>query len=89
MRAARRSQDLLAGSLAVAMADAGAAFLQSLAVDLHAEARGARRGGGRLFCHPCLDWSERRPHVAGALVLPCASAASPWAGCAVSKARAR
>jgi hypothetical protein len=22
---------------------------------------------GRLFCRPCLDWSERRPHVAGRL----------------------
>jgi len=21
----------------------------------------------RLFCRPCLDWSERRPHLAGAL----------------------
>jgi DNA-binding transcriptional ArsR family regulator len=24
-------------------------------------------GRGRLFCRPCLDWSERRPHVAGVL----------------------
>jgi hypothetical protein len=22
---------------------------------------------GRLFCRPCLDWSERRPHLAGVL----------------------
>jgi hypothetical protein len=21
----------------------------------------------RCFCRPCLDWSERRPHLAGAL----------------------
>jgi hypothetical protein len=23
--------------------------------------------GRRAFCRPCLDWSERRPHLAGAL----------------------
>jgi DNA-binding transcriptional ArsR family regulator len=28
----------------------------------------ARRGGrGRVLCRPCLDWSERRPHLAGAV----------------------
>ncbi len=33
-----------------------------------AEARATRRGGtGRVFCRPCLDWSERRAHVAGAV----------------------
>lgn len=48
----------------------GSVFLRSLGVDLDAaEARAARRGGGagRVFCRPCLDWSERRPHVAGAV----------------------
>ena len=47
----------------------GTVFLRSLGVDLGAaEARAARRGGsGRVFCRPCLDWSERRPHVAGAV----------------------
>jgi DNA-binding transcriptional ArsR family regulator len=46
----------------------GAAFLRSLGVDLHAaEGRAAKRGGGRVFCRPCLDWSERRPHVARAV----------------------
>jgi DNA-binding transcriptional ArsR family regulator len=79
MRAARTCYDHLAGRLAVAMADAmvargqielsadggavtaeGAAFLGSLGVEVAA-------GGGRTFCRPCLDWSERRPHVAGAV----------------------
>ena len=23
--------------------------------------------GSRVFCRPCLDWSERRPHIAGRL----------------------
>lgn len=46
----------------------GVVFLRSLGVDLDAaEARAARRGAGRVFCRPCLDWSERRPHVAGAV----------------------
>ena len=46
---------------------AGAQFLRGLGVDVDAAmARGARRGG-RVFCRPCLDWSERRPHIAGAL----------------------
>ncbi len=47
----------------------GTMFLRSLGVDLQAaEARAAKRGGsGRVFCRPCLDWSERRSHVAGAV----------------------
>ena len=46
----------------------GALFLRGLGLDLDAaETRAARRGGGRVFCRPCLDWSERRPHVAGAV----------------------
>ena len=83
MRAARTCYDHLAGRLAVAMADAmvtsgqlelsadggavteeGARFLRDLGVDLDGEAR-AR--GSRLFCRLCLDWSERRQHVAGAV----------------------
>jgi DNA-binding transcriptional ArsR family regulator len=50
------------------LTDAGSAFLRDLGVDLDAAtARAAGRGGGRVFCRPCLDWSERRPHIAGAL----------------------
>ncbi len=46
----------------------GATFLRSLGVDLEAaQARAAKRGSGRMFCRPCLDWSERRPHLAGAV----------------------
>ena len=44
----------------------GAAFLRGLGVDLDAAAQAGRRGG-RVFCRPCLDWSERRPHIAGAV----------------------
>lgn len=79
MRLARTCYDHLAGRVAVAIADAmrdrglielgadsgavtpdGEAFLARLGV-----ASAPRKG--RLFCRPCLDWSERRPHLAGAL----------------------
>lgn len=41
----------------------GAAFLASLGVNLDASSS-ARRGRAQ-YCRPCLDWSERRPHIAG------------------------
>lgn len=45
----------------------GAAFLQGLGIDIDALKPGGPRKGARVFCRPCLDWSERRPHIAGAL----------------------
>jgi DNA-binding transcriptional ArsR family regulator len=81
LRRARTCYDHLAGRLAVAIADRlaergqielsadggvltddGADFLRGLGVDLGAA---PVRGSGRPFCRPCLDWSERRPHIAG------------------------
>jgi DNA-binding transcriptional ArsR family regulator len=78
LRAARTCYDHLAGRLGVALADAlqehghvaltadggevtdaGHAFLR----DFGAEPT----DGKRVFCRPCLDWSERRPHIAGRL----------------------
>lgn len=78
---ARTCYDHLAGRLGVALADAlraaghielgeeggsvtdqGRAFLTAFGLDL-SEAGRQRR----CFCRPCLDWSERRPHLAGAL----------------------
>ena len=43
------------------MTPAGMAFLEQFGVDLPAQ------GGatGRVFCRPCLDWSERRLHIGG------------------------
>jgi DNA-binding transcriptional ArsR family regulator len=50
-----------------ALTDTGHDFFSRLGVDVaEASARAAKRGGGRVFCRPCLDWSERRPHIAGA-----------------------
>jgi DNA-binding transcriptional ArsR family regulator len=82
MRAARTCWDHLAGELGVGLADAlvaqghlelspeggamteaGAAFFSEFGLDLAA----LPRSGGRAFCRPCLDWSERRLHVGGAL----------------------
>jgi len=81
LRNARTCYDHLAGRLAVGLADAlvakgcielredgghvtpaGARFLTDFGIDLSA-ARNRRRA----WCRPCLDWSERRPHLAGAL----------------------
>jgi DNA-binding transcriptional ArsR family regulator len=81
LRTARLCYDHLAGVLGVAITDslvrqeyivirddggevteAGQIFLARLGVDV-AKARQRRR----MFCRPCLDWSERRFHVAGAI----------------------
>jgi len=47
--------------------DPGIEFLARIGID--AEMLAARRGkrSGRVLCRACLDWSERRPHLAGAL----------------------
>jgi DNA-binding transcriptional ArsR family regulator len=80
LRRARLCYDHLAGEVAVAIADAmtaraeldfarggailterGLALLTSLGVEPGPSA------GSATFCRPCLDWSERRPHIAGAV----------------------
>ena len=79
LRDARMCYDHLAGKLAVGIADAmikrrflaldadggevtpaGFAFFNDLGIDLETQKRGRRA-----FCRPCLDWSERRFHIAG------------------------
>jgi DNA-binding transcriptional ArsR family regulator len=81
MRTARMCYDHVAGRLGVGLADAlrardhvelgddggaltasGEAFLHEFGIDV-AQARHSRR----IFCRPCIDWSERRPHLAGAI----------------------
>jgi DNA-binding transcriptional ArsR family regulator len=81
LRHARTCYDHIAGVLGVALAErlterefvilgeeagevtpAGITFLSKLGVDL-ARARSKRR----IFCRPCLDWTERRPHIGGAI----------------------
>ncbi len=79
LRFARTCYDHLAGQVGVAMTDAlvalghvnlsddggevtpaGESFLRSFGVDLVPPARSRR-----MFCQPCLDWSERRYHIKG------------------------
>jgi DNA-binding transcriptional ArsR family regulator len=81
LRTARTCYDHLAGRLGVGLADAlsarghvvlaedggevtetGAAFLARFGVDLD-----AARQRRRIYCRPCVDWTERRPHLAGAV----------------------
>ncbi len=79
MARARTCYDHLAGTLGVGLADVmtergllhrddgwlvtpnGLEWLAGLGVDLD-----VARAGRRPFARPCLDWTERRPHLAGA-----------------------
>lgn len=46
--------------------DSGLALFDRIGLDTGTLASRDRRAAG-LLCRPCLDWSERRPHLAGAL----------------------
>ena len=78
---ARMCYDHVAGRLGVTLADAlrehghvefaedggvvtpsGEAFFAKFGIDLSAS-----RQSRRVFCRPCIDWSERRAHLAGAV----------------------
>jgi DNA-binding transcriptional ArsR family regulator len=45
----------------------GVRFLGRIGIDVAAIAPRRATGVGRVLCRPCLDWSERRPHLAGAI----------------------
>ena len=81
MRTARTCYDHFAGKLGVGLTDAlctrghleladdggevidsGVAFFQEFGIDLS-----AARSRRRIFCRPCLDWTERRPHLGGSV----------------------
>jgi DNA-binding transcriptional ArsR family regulator len=81
LRGARTCYDHLAGELGVALTDSlerqrlietgdgsyalttvGERRLESLGIDV-----GPLRDQRRAFTRPCLDWTERRPHLAGAV----------------------
>jgi len=81
LRRARVCYDHLAGQLAVGLTEQlcarghlviaaeggevtsdGAAFLTRFGIDL-----ARARAGRRVFCRYCVDWTERRPHLAGAV----------------------
>jgi DNA-binding transcriptional ArsR family regulator len=81
LRLARTCYDHLAGRLGVMIADSleqqghirlsddggevtqsGRDFFSKLGLDVD-----EAKHGKRIFCKPCLDWTERRPHLAGSL----------------------
>jgi DNA-binding transcriptional ArsR family regulator len=81
MRNARTCYDHFAGKLGVGITDAlcerghltladdggevtgsGVGFFESFGIDL--AAAHSRR---RIFCRPCMDWTERRPHLGGSV----------------------
>ncbi len=57
-----RQGHLVLGAEGGEVTDAGIAWLARFGVDL--EAARQRR---RIFCRPCLDWTERRPHLGGSV----------------------
>ncbi|QND53368.1 winged helix-turn-helix transcriptional regulator [Phyllobacterium sp. 628] len=82
LRAGRTCYDHLAGRLGVSITDAlvdgghlelgqdagemtgaGLSLFDRLGIDVGSIAQKK----GRILCRPCLDWSERRPHLAGAI----------------------
>lgn len=76
LRTARTCYDHLAGRLGVALADALAARghvalgadggeVTELGLQFLGEFGANPAAGRRVFCRPCLDWSERRTHLAG------------------------
>lgn len=54
------------GNDAGLVTEPGTAFLLGIGIDAEALAS-PRVRPGRVLCRPCLDWSERRPHLAGAV----------------------
>lgn len=46
-----------------ALTERGKAFFDAMGLDVNASLPQGR--GQRVFCRPCLDWSERRVHIAG------------------------
>jgi DNA-binding transcriptional ArsR family regulator len=47
--------------------DAGVAFLDRVGIDVAPLLERCGKRSGRVLCRPCIDWSERRPHIAGSL----------------------
>ena len=56
----------LAGDAGI-VTDAGIARLAAIGMDVHRILERRTKHSGRILCRPCLDWSERRPHLAGML----------------------
>jgi DNA-binding transcriptional ArsR family regulator len=50
-----------------AVTETGMALLSRIGMDVDAIAASRGKRSSRILCRPCLDWSERRPHLAGAV----------------------
>jgi DNA-binding transcriptional ArsR family regulator len=49
------------------LTDSGIALLREIGIDTEPMLARRTKRSGRVLCRPCLDWSERRPHLAGAV----------------------
>src|SRR5262245_22383188 len=49
------------------MTESGMALLGRIGIDLHALSPRRGQRAPRVLCRPCLDWSERRAHLAGSV----------------------
>jgi DNA-binding transcriptional ArsR family regulator len=47
------------------LTESGMAFLDEVGIDIEPMLARRTKRSGRVLCRPCLDWSERRPHLAG------------------------
>jgi DNA-binding transcriptional ArsR family regulator len=47
--------------------DAGIRFFSRIGIDLDSVSASSGKRTVRVLCRPCLDWSERRPHIAGTI----------------------
>ena len=45
----------------------GIAFFRKIGIDLDSVMTHSGKRSARVLCRPCLDWSERRPHIAGTI----------------------
>jgi DNA-binding transcriptional ArsR family regulator len=49
------------------MTESGVALFAHLGIDISTPGGKSSTKSMRIFCRPCIDWSERRPHLAGAV----------------------
>jgi hypothetical protein len=50
-----------------ALTEEGSAFLARIGIDVGSLSAQRGKRSNRVLCRPCLDWSERRLHLAGAV----------------------